>query len=211
MSKDVAYIVMLAGPGVNGEQILYLQGELIARAGGASAEQLAKSRRSQERTFAILRAAPDTARARMDVEKFALEELAALSPEERKAAGIREGVADSTLARQQAAQVASPWFRYFLTYEPTSSLGRVQVPVLAINGSLDLQVPPSQNLPVIKKALEDGRNPDATVLELPGLNHLFQEAKTGAPSEYAQIEQTMSPVALTTVGDWIVRRFVSSR
>jgi fermentation-respiration switch protein FrsA (DUF1100 family) len=202
---------MLAGPGVNGEEILYLQGELIAKAGGATPEQLARSRRNQERTFALLRAAPDTARARMDVEKFALEELAALSPEERKAAGIREGVADSTLARQQAAQVASPWFRYFLTYEPTSSLGRVQVPVLAINGSLDLQVPPSQNLPVIKKALEDGRNPDATVLELPGLNHLFQEAKTGAPSEYAQIEQTMSPVALTTVGDWIVRRFVSSR
>jgi hypothetical protein len=210
-SKDVAFIVMLAGPGVNGEEILYLQGELIARANGATDEQLAKTRQSQERTFAILRQTPDTTRARLDIEALAREQLAALTPEERKEAGIPEGVADSVLARQQAAQVSSPWFRYFLRYDPTPTLRQVRVPVLAINGSLDLQVPPRQNLPMIRKALEEGGNPDATVLELAGLNHLFQEATTGAPSEYARIEQTMSPTALQTVGDWIVRRFGPSR
>ena len=210
-SKDVAFIVMLAGPGVSGEEILYLQGELIARANGATAEQLTRTRQSQERTFAILREAPDTARARQDVEALAMEQLAALTPEERKAGGLPDGVADSVVARQQAAQVSSPWFRYFLTYDPKPALRQVEVPVLAINGSLDLQVPPGQNLPMIRKALEEGGNPDATVLELAGLNHLFQEATTGAPSEYARIEQTMSPTALETVGDWIVRRFGPSR
>jgi fermentation-respiration switch protein FrsA (DUF1100 family) len=82
----------------------------------------------------------------------------------------------------------------------------VKQPVLAINGSLDLQVNAKQNLPVIEKALKDGGNKDVTATELPGLNHLFQTAKTGSPTEYATIEETMSPLALKTISDWIVAR-----
>lgn len=210
-STDVAFIVLLAGPGVSGEEILYLQGELIARANGATDEQLAKSRRGQERSFAILRDTPDSAAASAALEALALEDMAALTPEEREAAGLPADTPDSVLVRRQISQVVSPWFRYFLRYDPVTSLRRVSVPVLAINGSLDLQVQPAQNLPPIREALQEAGNPDVTVLELPGLNHLFQEAKTGSPSEYAEIEQTMSPVALRTVGDWIVERFGASR
>ena len=101
-------------------------------------------------------------------------------------------------------QITSPWFRYFLTYDPAIALGKVTCPVLAINGSLDKQVLPDQNLPPIRKALAG--NPHAEVDELPGLNHLFQTAKTGSPSEYAQNEETLSPVALDKMATWILKQ-----
>ena len=79
----------------------------------------------------------------------------------------------------------------------------VECPVLAITGEKDLQVTPRENLPAIEEALNDGGNPDFAVMELPGLNHLFQTAATGAVSEYMQIEETLAPAALETIGDWI--------
>ncbi len=75
--------------------------------------------------------------------------------------------------------------------------------MLALIGEKDLQVPPKQNLPVIRKALADGGNKNFEVDELPGLNHLFQTAKTGAISEYSEIEETMSPVAMEKIAGWI--------
>ena len=102
--------------------------------------------------------------------------------------------------------LTSPWFRYLLTYDPATALRKVACPVLAINGSLDLQVPPAQNLPPIRKALEDGGNKHYEVDELPGLNHLFQTAKTGSLREYGEIEETMSPVALDKMASWILKQ-----
>ena len=100
----------------------------------------------------------------------------------------------------------SPWFRYFLTFDPRPTLRQVQVPVLALNGALDLQVPPKQNLPEIAKALKAGGNKKVQIVELPKLNHLFQTTQTGAFSEYAKIEETMSPTALKIMSDWIVKQ-----
>ena len=106
----------------------------------------------------------------------------------------------------QISQITSVWFRYFLTYDPASALRKVTCPVLAINGSLDKQVLPSQNLPAIRKALAESDNQHVEVDELPGLNHLFQTAKTGSPAEYAQIEETISPVALDKMATWILKQ-----
>jgi len=102
--------------------------------------------------------------------------------------------------------ISSPWYRYFISYDPATALRKVKCPVLAINGSKDLQVPPDLNLHAIKKALEDGGNKHFEVDELPGLNHFFQTAKTGAPSEYARIEETLSPVALDKLASWILKQ-----
>jgi hypothetical protein len=78
--------------------------------------------------------------------------------------------------------------------------------VLAINGELDLQVLPDQNVPAIEAALKQGGNKDVTVMRLPGLNHLLQPAKTGLPAEYAQIETTMAPAALDAITTWLQQR-----
>ena len=92
---------------------------------------------------------------------------------------------------------------YFIKYNPTPALEKVKCPVLALNGEKDLQVPPKENLGAIKVALSKGGNKNATAIELPNLNHLFQECKTGSPQEYATIEQTFSPIALTEILKWI--------
>jgi uncharacterized protein len=177
----------MAGSGVSGDQIILAQSELIAAAAGASREQIAKNAATQRELFALLAQEKDAT---------ALE------------AKLREKLAGQVPAPQLDAQVrmlASPWYRYFIAYDPAPALRKVTVPVLAINGGKDLQVPPGQNLPAIRAALEAGGNKHVETIELPGLNHLLQTAKTGAPSEYAQIEETMAPVALETIAAWITR------
>jgi fermentation-respiration switch protein FrsA (DUF1100 family) len=102
----------------------------------------------------------------------------------------------------------APWYRYFITYDPQPVLKNVKVPVLALNGELDLQVAAKENLDLIGAGLKAGGNEDVTLKALPKLNHLFQTTQTGLLSEYGQIEETMSPEVLKTVSDWILRRTV---
>jgi len=104
---------------------------------------------------------------------------------------------------QQVAAVNSSWFRYFLSYDPRPALSRLTCPVLAMIGEKDLQVPPKSNLPAIEKALAEGGNKNFKTMELPNLNHLFQNSETGTVSEYAQIEETISPKVLEIMTEWI--------
>ena len=98
--------------------------------------------------------------------------------------------------------VVSPWFAHFLDYDPGVDLAAARVPILALYGERDLQVPPVQSVPVLE-AIDAGLG-RFDIRVLPGLNHLFQTAETGAPDEYARIEETMAPVALATIADWVV-------
>ena len=185
--KSLAFIVLMAGPGLKGEDILLMQQRLIGEAMGAPAAALDKELALNRRIFEIVQTTPDTAEAKAKVQAVL------------EAAGIPPSQADATLA-----VLATPWLRFFLAYDPAPTLRQVKCPVLALNGSLDLQVPPKEDLAAIKAAL--AANPHATVEELPGLNHLFQTAKTGGPGEYGEIEETIAPAALAVIGDWIVQQ-----
>ena len=99
----------------------------------------------------------------------------------------RDGKATAAQIDAQVKALNTPWFHYFFSYAPAVDLRRVTCPVLVLNGEKDLQVPPKQNLAEIEKALKAGGNGDATVKEMPGLNHLFQTSKPGSPSEYGTI------------------------
>ncbi|HOT95594.1 MAG TPA: alpha/beta fold hydrolase [bacterium] len=200
-SRDVAWIILLAGTGLPGEEILYRQGELIARASGASAAAIANERTIQEKLFAVVKTEKNDSLAAAKLRPILEAAIAGLSEEEKKAMGPAD-----LYFNGQIRQITSPWFRYFLTYDPVPALKRVKCPVLAINGALDLQVPPRENLQAIERALQAGGNRDYTVRLFPGLNHLFQNATTGAPSEYGQIEETLSPVVLETLTEWILAR-----
>jgi fermentation-respiration switch protein FrsA (DUF1100 family) len=111
-----------------------------------------------------------------------------------------------TVGAEQVKQFATPWMKYFIQYDPAPTLQKVKCPVLALDGSKDLQVPPEIDLAAIKTALDKGGNKEVTTVELPNLNHLFQECNTGSPSEYAQIEQTFSPLALDAMTKWILSK-----
>jgi len=185
----VAFIVMWAGPGLPGDQIIVEQERLIAEAGGASKEQADRGATEERDLLTLLESEKDDT----VLEKKLHEMLAADGlPEDKVGPSIKMAM--------------SPWFRYFLTYDPATALRKVACPVLALNGEKDLQVPSAQNLAAIRKALEEGGNKHFEVDELPGLNHLFQTATTGAPSEYVSIEETISPIALDKMAGWILKQ-----
>jgi fermentation-respiration switch protein FrsA (DUF1100 family) len=112
-------------------------------------------------------------------------------------------MSDEQYVNLQLAKILNPWMLYFLRYDPAPALEKVKCPVLALNGEKDLQVPPKENIEAIKKALAKGGNTKGTAIVLPNLNHLFQECTTGSPNEYATIEQTFSPTALTEIVKWV--------
>ena len=204
-SDDVAYIVLMAGTGVNGERILLAQGALIARANGASDEAIAANQALQRAMFEVLRSQPDVERAGealADLMRNALEEA---GEEMRAQAGITDDASLDGAVAAQVQAVNTPWFRYFLTYNPAETIEQVTVPVLAINGENDLQVPYEENLREIEAALRRGGNTEYEIHALPGLNHLFQHSDTGSPAEYQAIEETWSVEVMELIADWILQ------
>lgn len=191
--RHVAFIVLLAGPGVRGDRLLTAQVQAILAAAGVPRQRVQR-RVEQERDLLSIveqQAAGDAA------EQAQLrQQLSRMAPPARVEAAIR--------------RLDTPWFRYFLRYDPAPTLAKVRCPVLALFGAKDVQVPPALNLPAVRRALRAGGNRDFQVLELPGLNHLFQRARTGEPNEYASIHSTMDPAALQTVAVWIVKHTTST-
>jgi pimeloyl-ACP methyl ester carboxylesterase len=197
-SKDVDFIVLLAGTGVTGEEILLLQQELIGRVSGISEKDLLRSKNTNKGAFEIVKKA--TSQEEMIKElTFYFEKIIKETPETEKPKEVKE----EEYVKMMVDELSNPWMQFFIKYNPAVSLNKVKCPVLAINGEKDLQVPAKINLEAIKKALDKGKNKKSTVMELPNLNHLFQECKSGSPEEYATIEETFSPKALEVVKNWI--------
>lgn len=201
-TRDVAFVVLLAGPGTASAELLMAQGALISRAGGDAEREIERTTALQRELFTAIATEADSAVLHGRLREIASAYQGSLTPEQR----AEPGNSDATMAAAINSLI-SPWFRWFMRYDPAPALRATRVPVLALNGSLDLQVPADENLAAIQRALRAGGNRDFTTEKLLGLNHLFQTARTGAPSEYAEIEETFSPAALQRIGDWIAQRF----
>jgi hypothetical protein len=187
--EPVDFLVLMAGPSVPGREILVEQTAQIATAQGASSGAVDSIRTVQRRTLDVVATAPDSA----------------ATAEQLRSVLDEEGLGTDRI-QSQIEQMTDPWFRFFVRHDPAPALRQVDVPVLALYGSKDLQVPPGQNAEPMRTALQDSPSDDVTVRVLDGLNHLFQPAETGLPTEYAQIETTMAPEALETVSSWIRER-----
>ncbi|PIF71717.1 S9 family peptidase [Flavobacterium sp. 2] len=186
-SKDIDFIVLLAGPGLRGDVLLLLQTELIERQSGVSNEEIKK---------------------RQEILKGAYDLVVASSANDEN---FKNSVStyfnskfDENQAKAATNQITSNWWYTFIKMDPAVALAKVKCPVLALNGSKDLQVPAEVNLQVIEKTLAKAGNKKVTAKILPNLNHLFQECKTGSPDEYEKIEQTFSPVALEEISSWVL-------
>jgi len=186
---DVAYIVMMGSPGLPGEEYNYQYEESMSRALGMSEEAIAENRVFQERVLAVVLHEEDNSVAEEEIikiyQEFGLEVSA-----DRGMIAIKRFI--------------SPWFRFSITHDPGATLMTVRCPVLAVIGEKDVHVPPEGNIQALERALETGGNKDYRVEELPGLNHFFQTTETGSPVEYGKIEETISPVALELIGNWIL-------
>jgi pimeloyl-ACP methyl ester carboxylesterase len=189
-TQQISWVVLLATPALKGEDTLLLQSKLIAQAGGLSDEQINASLAFDREAYGLVRQEKDPAAAEKKLNDLV------------RSTGLGNTLPPTAL-ESQIKLISSPWFRYFLDYDPAPTLKQLAIPVLALDGDRDLQVPSAENLPLIQSALEAAENKDFEVAELPNLNHLFQHSETGSPSEYGVIQETFAPEALTKILTWL--------
>lgn len=197
-NKDVAFCVLLAGPGVSGKEVLLTQGKKGAELNGTDAKDIEIAMPISAKIYDIC------ANYKGDDSKKEIKALFEQMRDQMTSEKSKAELSDQAISAQ-VNMITSPWMRAFLGYDPQTSLKKVKCPVLAVNGEKDFQVISKLNLDAIEKGLS--HNKDVTIKEFKDLNHLFQTSETGAFAEYAQIEETFSPIALNFVSNWIKERF----
>lgn len=199
--KRVAFIVLLAGMGVSGQQILPMQMAALLRAAGSPEEALPPLVKLQNQLIAAVLKKKRPPQA--ELERLARELIRLQLEQSKPPTPVTAEQLENLVKASLAAFEAEP-FRSLLRHDPRPVLRKLgSTPVLALNGTLDLQVPAAENLGEIEKALRAARNKDVTIKQLPGLNHLFQHAKTGQVEEYGKIEETLAPELLQEVSAWL--------
>lgn len=197
-NDEIAFIVLLAGTGVPGSEVVSSQEKRIMETSGLDSVLVRKQAALSREMLKIAVSDIALADKRVDLREF-MEARRELIPEEQ----WDEEMLTDVMIDAQIEQYLSPWMQFFLTYDPSIALRKVDCPVLVLNGELDLQVIPEQNLPAIEVALQEGENTSYKIVELEGLNHLFQHAESGHPTEYSRIEETFAPEALEIMTAWI--------
>lgn len=196
-SEAVAHVVLLAGPGLPGREVLRRQTEDLMRAAGAPEADIVWQLEWRSQIMDVSASGLSDDEAAREIGAVASAALA--NPPDEVTEPLAPALVDTFVEA-----FVDPWIRFFLAHDPAPALAALETPVLALVGSLDLQVSAEQNIPALERALAE--NPAATVLELEGLNHLFQTATTGAVSEYVQIDETFAPAAIDLVASWILEQ-----
>jgi dienelactone hydrolase len=204
ISNDIAFIILMSGSGVNGGDILLEQQKMNLIIAGASGDVIKENNELQETINNALRSDKDIESIRKDLTAFEEKDFQNLSPEIK--ASIQDE--DTFIKSKVQAQINafnSPWFRYYVKYDPIPALEKVKVPVLMTFGELDMQVTAAQNKSKMEEALKRGGNNNFKSIVFPKANHLYQEAKTGSPNEYADLPKEFVPGFLETIASWILR------
>ena len=196
-NNDVGFVVLMAGPGVPGTELLRKQNERIFDAAGIAGERKQNLLTLVDRLFTIL-----TSEEMAEDEQR--QEVSEIVRKQLEINGTPPAQQDEAQVQALVEQSLTPWMRYFLTFDPRPAIEKIRVPVLVLNGELDVQVDAEQNLTAIAAALEKGGNQNVTVHRLPEHNHLFQRARTGLMNEYGAIEETLSPKVLDLIRDWVL-------
>jgi len=202
-SSDVAFMVLMAAPGLSDDfDGLLKQFTDGYRSKGASQKAITFKASVLRNIFYTIRQEDDLEVARSKIKNLlqkAKPELAKFSASERKKIELE------SVDTYEFDWMLSPGFRSILRYNPKETLMKVKCPVLALHGDRDTQIP-KDNLKGVESALKAGGNLQYTIKEFSGLNHLFQTAKTGSPSEYDKIEETVSPTVLNIISEWILKQ-----
>ena len=188
-NKKVKFLVLLAAPGIPIIELTLDQNKKLAESANLPQAAIDEVLAIKSKTFTYAKRY-EGKDFKADFTKYLQENYPNMSAQERVA---------------YIAQMSSPWFQYFIKFNPNDYLSKVKIPVLAVDGSLDLQVSAKENLAGIKNSLTKAGNKNFEIVEFEGLNHLFQTATTGNPSEYGQIEETFSPKVLDKISSWILQ------
>lgn len=196
LSKEVAFIVMLAGTGTAGKEVSLNQ--------ALDYRNFPVADEKQYETY--LKNAIEIASSEKEIDIVKMELTAFYYNSELLASLLPPNVDKDEFIENLVSTRTTPWIRYFYNYNPVSEIRKINIPAFALYGSNDTQVPPKYHLQPVKDALAASKSKKHEVVLLEGLNHLFQESKTGRVLEYAQIEQTFAPEALEIIRNWILKR-----
>jgi len=204
-SKDLAYIVLMAGTGVKGIDILQEQTKKIILASGGTEKDVKENSALLDLIYSAVKNDSGWNNVSEQLKKSLLESYDKMTEEEKK------GVKDKdefirTMTETQLSKFKSPWMKYFMVYDPAPALGKVKCPVLLLFGDLDLQVLPSQNRKPMEEALKKGVCPEFQTIIFPKANHLFETAVTGSPEEYSTLPKEFTNGFLSSISKWILKR-----
>lgn len=196
-SSEVGFIVMMSGPGIPFSEIILFQRELRWKRMGNSEAVMDMKRKWHRKVSAITSENISDDEVGIKVHKY----WEGLSEEEQGLLNKSKQDIDNEIKA-----LIDPWWRYANKYDAGETLSQVRCPVLAINGSKDMQVESDKNLSAIEEALKSSKHKNYRVEELESLNHMFQTAETGDESEYMKIEETFSEEAMKVIADWILEQ-----
>jgi pimeloyl-ACP methyl ester carboxylesterase len=198
-NHDLSFVIALAGPAVDGRELLRLQNQRLFEAEGATQEEIAAQLEFVE---ALLGVVDDPEAIEKLTYERAIKQIEALPDVQRESMGDIEQFARAA-ANQAAQQYGTPWFASILNYDPTEDWAQTTLPLLAIYGGKDVQVDADQNAPALQAALRRAGNEQYEIVVLPNANHLFQEAETGSVSEYARLPAEFTPDLVPTIIEWL--------
>ncbi len=201
--KDIAFIILWAGPIIGGLQTNLTQNVYNLKKAGIDSTSVNAFKALHSNILSIF---PNTAMEELDGKVNAL--FAAWKTKQTKETIAALYVTDNSIVGQNINTIYHSlydlaWMRFFISYDPAADLAKVSCPVLAINGTKDTQVDAKENLSVIRSVLTKSGNKNFQVTPLASLNHFLQTAQTGDVAEYATIEETISPLALSLMAGWI--------
>ncbi len=203
---DVAFVVLLAAPGVKSLDLLEQQGVDLLKSGGVDSADLGAYRPLYKQMMKVVMDEKDPKAAYNNATRaFKKWQTTAGAEVVQRTTNVTN---DSTLRKYITATIrsaASPWYHFFVHYDPVPDLEKISCPVLALDGERDIQVAPKMNLAAIRQGLQKSKSPSYQILELPGLNHLFQTCRKCSYKEYGQLEETFAPAALKIIGDWVAQ------
>lgn len=198
-NKDVDFVVLMAAPGVPIKQLMLKQTEDISRARGADKKMIKYNLETSENIYDILikNKGKNWTEFQNELKESLIQKLKSYPD------SILNNNSPEKIAENELKSVQTKWFRYFICFNPQVYLSKLKCPVLALNGTLDIQVNAEQNLKGIEKALKKAKNKNFEIYKAKGMNHLFQKAKTGNVNEYQQIEETINQSVLDKISTWI--------
>ena len=205
--RDVAFIILAAGFGVKGIELSNVQQAAILRSSGMTEEFISASTAMNKQVLTMMADPAISDEVLSEFVKSETLKLLELLPENIQSQIPNKDAYADMAARQAVGQAKIPWIRYYMGYDPLPTLKLVKCPVLLLFGELDTQVLPSQNSELMESALVGAGNTQVESVTISGANHLFQEASTGNPSEYATLKKEFAPAFTEAIGNWLSRLF----
>jgi hypothetical protein len=201
-NKRVAFVVLLAAPGLRGDQLLLIQQEDIARSQQVTEAEIEQAKTINSSIFSLL--VNDYGK-NDNTLKDKLVNYINQSIDADTSFQLPPKISKTQFVTMQVQQLLNPWMRYFICYDPVPALKKLKCPVLAINGEKDIQVAATKNLSAIETAVKSNGNQHVQIEQIPNLNHLFQTCQLCTIEEYGELDETFSPTALERISSWLLK------